>query len=516
MVTNQPPAAWGSIWASAPSTPSPVSPAGPRRSGWPPSSASISFPRGLAWLPVAGSGEGMAPGEFGGGDALGVEAGEPVRACAGAGGGVSGMPRTGWKVSCAVRPRTAAACFGSCTPGSSTMTRRAPDCAMAGSATPSVSTRRRSTSRVRSVDSRSAFMVGESRVSSTIWVPPRRSRQTGWFGQDIEGREREDGQCQHRPQHGGAVHGLPPAGARRPPRAAMEDGRNLRYLLDEAVRVRRPNQRARGTAPMAAAEGAATQAVAAGGTRPPTVIRRRRAATKTAPGCRTSVTAAVSPVSLSVMASNSAGGGSRGPVRPGPVVPADVRDGGAAGITWIGHSLRMTMAGGSEGIAFVKKCSGVRRPAQHVQWREQASLRTCPSADGAAVCLQGGKWLPKRAHSRHGRTGECRSPGAGPPAPIPNAGGLATVSLSSRSPHCGQRPGYQAVSPEYAADAERRCSSDGGRVDIAGRCGPRQPDSEPGPGLLTILRKYSESLPIALARTKCSARRPRTANASEA
>ena len=36
MVTDQPPTPCGSVWASAPATPSPVSPAGPRRSGWPP------------------------------------------------------------------------------------------------------------------------------------------------------------------------------------------------------------------------------------------------------------------------------------------------------------------------------------------------------------------------------------------------------------------------------------------------------------------------------------------------
>jgi hypothetical protein len=39
------------------------------------------------------------------------------------------------------------------------------------------------------------------------------------------------------------------------------------------------------------------------------------------------------------------------------------------------------------------------------------------------------------------------TPGAGPSAPIPNVHGLPPVPLSSRSPHCGKRPGYQAVSP---------------------------------------------------------------------
>ena len=85
------------------------------------------------------------------------------------------MPSTGWKVSCAVRPITLAASRGSCRPGSSTMIRRSPDRVRVGSATPSASTRRRSTSTARSVDSPSAFTVGESCVSRTIWVPPRRS-----------------------------------------------------------------------------------------------------------------------------------------------------------------------------------------------------------------------------------------------------------------------------------------------------------------------------------------------------
>ena len=86
------------------------------------------------------------------------------------------MPSTGWKVSCAVRPMTSAASRGSCTPGSSTMIRRSPERVSVGSETPSASTRRRSTSTARSVDSVSGLDGGESWVSRTIWVPPRRSR----------------------------------------------------------------------------------------------------------------------------------------------------------------------------------------------------------------------------------------------------------------------------------------------------------------------------------------------------
>src|SRR5436190_1549805 len=92
-------------------------------------------------------GEGAAPGELDcgpcGDGAAGAEDGEPVRACSVVGDGAPEMPSTGWKASCAVRPRTAAARLGSCTPGSSTMIRRSPDRAMDGSETPSASTRRR-------------------------------------------------------------------------------------------------------------------------------------------------------------------------------------------------------------------------------------------------------------------------------------------------------------------------------------------------------------------------------------
>ncbi len=93
----------------------------------------------------------------------------------------SAVPSTGWTVSCAVRPSTSAACWGSWTPGSSTTTRLSPERTMVGSATPSASIRPRSTSTVRSVASRSASVVLVDLVSSTIWVPPRRSspRRTG-------------------------------------------------------------------------------------------------------------------------------------------------------------------------------------------------------------------------------------------------------------------------------------------------------------------------------------------------
>ena len=147
-VTNHPVAVCGSMAASAPATPSPVRAAGPSRSGWPDSSGSTSS------APGAGV---SVPGD-----------GEAVGACA--------TPRTGWNVSCAVRPMTSAASRGSSTPGSSTKMRCSPERASAGSATPRASTRRRSTSRARSVDSASACTVGESRVSRTICVPPRRSR----------------------------------------------------------------------------------------------------------------------------------------------------------------------------------------------------------------------------------------------------------------------------------------------------------------------------------------------------
>src|SRR5690606_25126479 len=56
-----------------------------------------------------------------------------------------------------------------------------PERTMDGSATPSASTRPRRTSSARSVAAASAFVVSVERVSSTIWVPPRRSspRRTG-------------------------------------------------------------------------------------------------------------------------------------------------------------------------------------------------------------------------------------------------------------------------------------------------------------------------------------------------
>lgn len=89
---------------------------------------------------------------------------------------LSVAPCTGWTVNCAVRPMTSAASRGSCRPGSSTKIRCCPDRYRLGSDTPSASTRWRSTSRARWVDSASASTTGESLVSRTIWVPPRRSR----------------------------------------------------------------------------------------------------------------------------------------------------------------------------------------------------------------------------------------------------------------------------------------------------------------------------------------------------
>lgn len=71
---------------------------------------------------------------------------------------------------------TSAALRGSWTSGSSTMIRSSPDRVRVGSVTPSESMRRRSTSRVRSVLSRSAFAVSESSAWSTMRVPPWRSR----------------------------------------------------------------------------------------------------------------------------------------------------------------------------------------------------------------------------------------------------------------------------------------------------------------------------------------------------
>src|SRR5690606_32228879 len=61
------------------------------------------------------------------------------------------------------------------------MIRFSPERTMDGSATPSASTRPRRTSSARSVAAASAFVVSVERVSSTIWVPPRRSspRRTG-------------------------------------------------------------------------------------------------------------------------------------------------------------------------------------------------------------------------------------------------------------------------------------------------------------------------------------------------
>ena len=88
---------------------------------------------------------------------------------------LGGAPLTGWKESCAVRPRTSAASFGSWSPGSSTMMRVSPERTSVGSETPSASTRWRSTSIASSVVSDVAFAVAESRASRTICVPPRRS-----------------------------------------------------------------------------------------------------------------------------------------------------------------------------------------------------------------------------------------------------------------------------------------------------------------------------------------------------
>lgn len=88
----------------------------------------------------------------------------------------SAAPSTGWNASCAVRPMTSAACLGSSTPGSSTMIRFSPERTRVGSTTPSASARWRSTLIARSVAAASASTVGESFVSKTSWVPPRRSR----------------------------------------------------------------------------------------------------------------------------------------------------------------------------------------------------------------------------------------------------------------------------------------------------------------------------------------------------
>ena len=79
-------------------------------------------------------------------------------------------------MSWAVLPMTSTASSGSVTPGSSTITRRSPERCRDGSDTPSWSTRRRRTSRVRSTVSPSTFTVSVSSASRTIWVPPRRSR----------------------------------------------------------------------------------------------------------------------------------------------------------------------------------------------------------------------------------------------------------------------------------------------------------------------------------------------------
>ena len=153
MVTYQPPSPCGSSSACAPSTPSPVSAGGPSRRSWPVSSGSTSSPSAAARASATAT---ATPTPTGSGSA-------------------SATPSTGWKLSCAVRPITSAASRGSCRPGSSTMIRRSPERVRVGSATPSASTRRRSTSTARSVDSLPALTVGESWVSRTIWVPPRRS-----------------------------------------------------------------------------------------------------------------------------------------------------------------------------------------------------------------------------------------------------------------------------------------------------------------------------------------------------
>lgn len=148
--TDQPLPSWPSNSAAARRTSAPVRAAGPRRSGVPASSGRTVEPSAGAVRPVS------VPGAV--------------------------VPRTGWTVSWAVRPRTSAASSGSSRPGSSTTMRWSPARERFGSLTPRASTRRRSTSRVRSVASRSASAVGESRVSSTSWVPPRRSRpsRAGW------------------------------------------------------------------------------------------------------------------------------------------------------------------------------------------------------------------------------------------------------------------------------------------------------------------------------------------------
>ncbi len=100
---------------------------------------------------------------------------------AGLAGFASTWSSTSWKVSWAVLPITFAASRGSCTPGSSTMIRFSPWRVTLGSLTPRASIRRRSTSSALSVVSLSAFTVGESFASSTIWVPPRRSRPSSGF-----------------------------------------------------------------------------------------------------------------------------------------------------------------------------------------------------------------------------------------------------------------------------------------------------------------------------------------------
>ena len=89
---------------------------------------------------------------------------------------------------------------GFCTPGSSTMIRLSPERASIGSATPSASTLRRSTSRVRSVAAASAVTVGESWVSRTIWVPPRRSSPSA-------GRWSRTGRRKRRGRPATAAHG---------------------------------------------------------------------------------------------------------------------------------------------------------------------------------------------------------------------------------------------------------------------------------------------------------------------
>lgn len=148
------PPVWGSITAIASFTAAPVRVGGPRRSAAPSSSSRVFSPE-----PAASSGVGTGPGVGGGATAS-----------------------TGRNSSCAVLPITSSASWGSVSPGSSTMILRSPVRCRFGSATPSWSTRLRSTSRVRSTASSSALCRGLSLASSTICVPPRRRGPGGAGG----------------------------------------------------------------------------------------------------------------------------------------------------------------------------------------------------------------------------------------------------------------------------------------------------------------------------------------------